>query len=84
MFLEGDIDWYSDLFFFKKSIGQRKIFRLIYEAIFFPFEHLHPTLSTYNLEEIASLWHLPGSTASTPGIKRINSIKSDAPSNLPR
>jgi hypothetical protein len=78
------IDWYADVKLFKYSLGFRKKIRLMYEAFVHPLEHMHPIVSTYNLEEVASLWHLPGSVATTPGIKRIDSLKSDAPGNLPR
>ncbi len=78
------IDRYADVYLFKKSLGFRKKLRLMYEAFVHPLEHQSPSLSTYNLEEVASLWHLPGSVATTPGIKRIDSLKSDAPGNLPR
>ena len=78
------IDWQMDVKAFKKSLGFRKMFRLMWEGFLYPFDHPHPKLMTLNLEEIASLWHLPGSVATTPGIKRVDSLKSDAPNNLPR
>ncbi len=78
------IDWQMDVKFFKRSLGFRKMFRLMWEGFLYPFDHPHPKLMTLNLEEIASLWHLPGSVATTPGIKRVDSLKSDAPNNLPR
>ena len=28
-----------------------------------------------NLEELATLWHLPGAAATTPGIRRVDSVK---------
>jgi hypothetical protein len=84
-FFQGNgIDWHMDVRAFKKSLGFRKIFRLMWEGFFYPFEHMHPNLMTLNLEEVASLWHLPGAVATTPGIKRVDSLKSDAPNNLPR
>lgn len=78
------IDHQLDIRAFKKSLGFRKIFRLMWEGLLYPFDHPHPKLMTLNSEEVASLWHLPGSVATTPGIKRVDSLKSDAPSNLPR
>jgi hypothetical protein len=36
-----------------------------------------------NVEELATIFHLPGSTASTPTLEKIPSLKSKAPSNLP-
>ncbi len=85
IFFDGaGIDWQMDVRAFKKSLGFRKVFRLVWEGVFYPFHHVHPKLMTLNLEEVASLWHLPGAVATTPGIKRVDSLKSDAPSNLPR
>ena len=85
VFLDGGLDWYADIKLFKYSLGTRKFLRMLYEGIFHPFEHPHPkTVFTLNLEELATLWHLPGTVATTPGIKRVDSIKSDAPDNLPR
>jgi hypothetical protein len=36
-----------------------------------------------NTEELATLYHFPGSVANVPTFKRISSTKSEAPSNLP-
>ena len=36
-----------------------------------------------NTEELATIYHLPGSTVATPTLKRVPSKKSEAPSNLP-
>ncbi len=36
-----------------------------------------------NVEELATIYHFPGSVASTPTFERIPSIKAKAPSNLP-
>jgi hypothetical protein len=36
-----------------------------------------------NVEELATIFHFPGSTASTPTLEKIPSLKSKAPSNLP-
>jgi len=35
-------------------------------------------------EEIATVWHLPGQVAKTPGLSRITSRRGEAPSNLPQ
>jgi len=35
------------------------------------------------VEELATMWHLPGSTVVTPGVDRITSTRSEAPVNLP-
>jgi hypothetical protein len=78
------LDRWEDQFFWPSSMKHRKIFRMIYEGIFHPFDHSHPEeVFALNLEEIATLWHLPGATAATPTLPRINSTKGVAPVNLP-
>ena len=75
---EDRIFWYS-------SMRTRKLFRMIYQAIFRPFYH-PPTdeVITLNLEEVATLWHFPGAVATTPTLPRIDSTKGVAPVNLPQ
>ncbi len=78
------LDQWEDRFFWSSPMKHRKIFRMIYEGIFHPFGHPQPEwVFTANLEEIATLWHLPGATAATPTLPRINSTKGVAPVNLP-
>ncbi len=78
------LDKWEDTFFWTASMKSRKIFRMIYEAIFYPFDHPQAKIvSTYNIEEIATLWHLPGATVATPTLPRIDSNKGVAPINLP-
>jgi hypothetical protein len=75
---------FEDMFFWGSSMKQRKLFRMIFESIFYPFDHPHADEAfTLNLEEIATLWHLPGATAATPTLPRIDSNKGVAPVNLP-
>ncbi len=79
------LDEWEDRFFFSSTMKNRKLFRMFYEALFHPFDH--PTAEgvamTLNLEEIATLWHLPGAVAATPTLPRIDSAKGVAPVNLP-
>lgn len=78
------LDKMEDLFFYPYSMKTRKMFRMIFEAIFYPFDHPQAKLvSIMNLEEVATLWHLPGSVADTPTLPRIDSVKGNAPDNLP-
>lgn len=75
---EDDAFWYS-------SMKARKTWRMFYEAFFHPFSHPKVKgVSAYNLREIATLWHLPGTVATTPSIPRIDSAKGVAPVNLPQ
>lgn len=81
----GGVDYWADINLFNKDLGFRKMFRLMFEGFVHPFDHPHADeVFTINLEELASLWHLPGTVATTPGIKRIDSITTQAPDNLPR
>ena len=79
------MELWEDRFFYTSSMRNRKLFRMIYEAILHPFEHptAEDVVTTLNLEEIATLWHLPGATAGTPTLPRIDSTKGIAPVNLP-
>ena len=78
------LERWEDLFFWASSMKQRKLFRMMYENIFYPFSHPQSKEAfTLNLEEVATLWHLPGATATTPSLPRIDSNKGVAPSNLP-
>jgi len=36
-----------------------------------------------NAEELATMYHFPGSVATTPGLERVTSKKAEAPTNLP-
>lgn len=81
---QGSIDDWWDWALFKKSLGFRKIGRIMWEGFVHPFHHPHPSNTfVINLEELATLWHLPGAVANTPGIRRVDSVKGDAPNNLP-
>lgn len=79
------LDKWEDTFFFSSTMKTRKVWRMIFEGIFHPFSHPHPgDAFTLNLEELATLWHLPGAVATTPTLPRIDSAKGVAPVNLPQ
>ena len=78
------LDKFEDLFFWSYSAKMRKVFRMIVEAIFYPFDHPTADVISLNTEELATLWHLPGTVAGTPTLPRIDSTKGMAPSNLPQ
>lgn len=78
-------DSWEDVAFYSYSMKTRKVFRMIYEAIFYPFDHPQAKeVSVLNTEEIATLWHLPGQVAGTPTLPRIDSNKGMAPTNIPQ
>jgi hypothetical protein len=73
-----------DRTFWSYSMSQRRVFHMVFEAIFHPFDHPHADQAfVLNLEELATLWHLPGATVATPTLPRIDSVKGVAPVNLP-
>ncbi len=79
------LDMWEDMFFWSSSMKTRKVFRLIYEIMFNPFETaVADQVSVLNMEELATLWHFPGAVAGTPTLPRIDSTKGVAPVNLPR
>jgi hypothetical protein len=78
------LDYFEDNLFWLSTMKARRLFRMVYEAIFHPFDHPpHSEVSVMNLEEVATLWHLPGRVAGTPMLPRIDSTKVMAPPNLP-
>lgn len=80
-----NLDSWEDTMFWSSTMKARKTWRMLYEAFFHPFSHPHPDeVFTLNLEEIATLWHLPGAVATTPTLPRIDSAKGVAPVNLPQ
>ena len=79
------LDTWEDLAFWASSMKARKMFRMMYEAILYPFDHPHADeASIINMEELATLWHLPGQVVATPTLPRIDSNKGMAPTNLPQ
>lgn len=79
------LDKREDDLFWGSSMAARKTFRMLIEAFFYPFEHPNPSdVTTLNLEEIATIWHMPSSTITTPTLPRIESNKGVAPVNLPQ
>ncbi|MDQ3076598.1 MAG: hypothetical protein M3Q63_00875 [bacterium] len=69
-----------------KNIRMNRKKRLLLDAykrrMFFyaPYDELYSVLTT---EELATLYHFPGSAATTPGLPRIQSKRATAPTNLP-
>ena len=67
----------------KKLLGQKiGLFRAYCERGYFhyPWKSKGTVLNT---EELATVFHFPGSAVRTPSLKRIPSKRADAPSNLP-
>ncbi|MEN9337699.1 MAG: hypothetical protein RIQ41_13 [Candidatus Parcubacteria bacterium] len=85
--IEGrdSLDKLEDTFFWGFSMKTRKTWRMLFEAIMFPFHHPHADeITALNMEEVATIWHLPGAIITTPTLPRIDSAKAVAPVNLPQ
>lgn len=75
---------FEDVFFFNFKTSVRNFFHIMYETILHPFAHPDTNnICVLNTEEIATLYHFPGETATVPTLPRIDSIKGKAPTNLP-
>lgn len=78
------LDKIEDNLFWPYSMKVRKLWRMIFEGIRYPFDHpVADEVMVLNTEELATLYHFPGQVASVPTLPRIDSAKSVAPSNLP-
>lgn len=81
---DNKIYLWEDIFFYNFKTSTRNLFHTIYETVLHPFGHPETSdVFTLNTEEIATLYHFPGETASVPTLPRIDSIKGKAPTNLP-
>lgn len=69
-----------------KNLRKNRFGRMVFNAYrrrsYFHHPYKSPSF-VLNTEELATVYHFPGSTVSTPTVNRIPSKKSEAPSNLP-
>jgi len=72
-----------------RGMNKRRLHRTHIEAYkrrsFFevPFRHLYGKPYVLTTEELATIFHFPGMTATTPTLTRVPSKKGEAPANLP-
>lgn len=81
--LVGNFDYpWEDFHEIRKNMVKRNLFFFFKHRAYFyvPYEQAPVMLTT---EEMASLWHFPGSAVRTPGLDRVPSRRAEAPSNLP-
>lgn len=66
----------------RREYYSKKIIKAYRQRSFFyhPYPHKHTSLTT---EELATIYHFPSQDCRAPGLMRIQSSKSRAPSNLP-
>lgn len=80
-----------DYMFFQDITGQRKIAAKkreleYYKARYYLYDDKKggaDTEKVMSVEEIATLWHIPGSSVVTPNLSRVESVRKEAPANLP-
>lgn len=65
----------------KKALKKQEL--LDYKRRVYNVYMVSDTPKVYTTEELATIFHLPGKVALTPGLGRIPSTRSEAPSNLP-
>ncbi len=75
-------DWWEDPFDFRITRRKRKIFRGYCDRGYFYHPH-ERTPFVLNTEELATIFHFPGKVAEVPTFARIESKKSEPPTNLP-
>ena len=73
---------WQDFLDMRKASLKRKLYDGYVQRQYFypPFKHRWIAL---NVEELASVWHLPGRVARTPTLERMTSRRGEAPANLP-
>jgi hypothetical protein len=71
---------------FRRNIMEEEMLEAYKMRSFFqyPFKNFEATPMILMTEELATIYHFPGSVAGTPTLGRIPSKKSEPPTNLPR
>lgn len=87
------VRWRTDFNYnwFMDWSGKRKIARKKEELHQYKARHFHPfdmisgadVMKIFTVEELATMFHIPGSSVFTPGVARIPSTRKEPPPNLP-
>ncbi len=80
-FIGYDYPW-QDLFGWKKERNKREIIDAYKRRSYFHEPYKTPPF-VLNVEELATIFHFPGSVVQAPTLPRVQSTKGEAPSNLP-
>ncbi len=83
-FTDYDYPW-QDFRRIRRTRDEREMLEAFKLRSFFqpPFKNFHQTPLVLNTEELATIYHFPGSVAGTPGFVRLPSKRVEAPANLP-
>ena len=87
------VRWRTDFNYnwFMDWSGRKRAARKQEELHQYKVRHFHPydlvsgtdDIKVFTVEELATMFHIPGSTVLTPGLARIPSTRKEAPPNLP-
>lgn len=80
-----DYKFFQDPFGTKRTYYKKKELDYYKLRFYKPFELRggKDNKSVMSVEEIATMWHIPGQAILTPGVTRVESLRRDAPANLP-
>ena len=83
-FTDFDYPW-QDFRRIRRTHAEKEMIEAMKLRSFFqpPFKNFEGSPIILNTEELATIYHFPGSVAATPTFERIPSKRSQAPSNLP-
>ncbi|MDO8591090.1 MAG: hypothetical protein Q7R65_03895, partial [bacterium] len=83
-FTDFDFPW-QDFRRIRRNQDEREMLEAFKLRSFFqpPFKNFHQTPLILNTEELATIYHFPGSVSATPGLVRLPSKRLEPPANLP-
>jgi len=83
-FTDFDYPW-QDFRRIRRTFEEKEMLEAIKLRSFFqpPFKNFHQTPIILNTEELATIFHFPGSAVGTPGLTRLPSKRVEPPTNLP-
>lgn len=79
----GDLNYPWDEWFGQADKLHRKMFKAYHRRSYFYAPHKRSKPMVLSTEELASIYHFPGGVAQAPTFKRVESKKSEPPSDLP-
>ena len=84
-FIPGIVYPWDDFLDIRRRYKQRTLLEAYKRRSVFnvPYRHIFGKPYVLTTEELATLFHFPGATATTPTLTRVPSKKAEAPSNLP-
>ncbi len=84
-FIPGIVYPWEDFLDIRRRYRQKTLLEAYKRRSFFnvPFKHVFGEPYVLTTEELATIFHFPGTTVTTPTLTRVPSKKAEAPSNLP-